>query len=111
MDKLDKAILAQTKAWSDLVPYHPGTIVSRTLMDQKQGTLTLFAFDAQEALSEHTAPFDAFVTILDGCMEIQIEKMSHTVTAGHCIIMPADKPHALKALEKTTMLLVMIRSE
>lgn len=108
--KTDTAIAAQTETWSNLVPYQPNAIVSRTLLEKEQGTITLFAFDSKEGLSEHTAPYDAFVSILDGCMEIQIERTYQRVDAGGCIIMPANKPHALKALKKTTMLLVMIRA-
>jgi quercetin dioxygenase-like cupin family protein len=95
---------------AELVDYQVGSVVSRELLKKKTGTLTLFAFDAGQGLSEHTAPFDAAVNVLDGVAEVTISGRAHTVEAGEVIIMPADKPHSLKANERFKMLLVMIRS-
>jgi len=92
-----------------LVNYQEGTVVSRTVIKKKTGTVTLFAFDKGEGLSEHTAPFDALVYILDGKAEITISGESVTVENGEMIVMPANKTHALKALERFKMLLVMIK--
>ena len=95
---------------SGLVDYQNGAVVSRTVMEHKTGTVTLFAFDEGQGLSEHTAPFDASVQIVDGESEIIIGGKPHSVKAGEMIIMPANKPHALKAVKKFKMLLTMIRS-
>ena len=91
------------------IEYSDGSVVSKTLIDKKTGTVTLFAFDKDQGLSEHTAPFDAMVNILDGSAEITIGGEAHKVKAGEYVIMPADVPHALKALEKFKMLLIMIK--
>jgi quercetin dioxygenase-like cupin family protein len=93
-----------------LVGYQEGSVVSKTLLDRGIGTITLFSFDAGQGLSEHTAPFDAFVQVVDGDAEITISGERHTVRAGEIIIMPADQPHSLKALQPFKMLLVMIRA-
>ncbi len=92
-----------------LIDYQTGSVVSRTLIDKKTGTVTLFAFDAGQGLSEHTAPFDAFVHIIDGEAEITISGKSITVKGGELVIMPANEPHALRALKKFKMILTMIR--
>ena len=84
--------------------------MSKTLVNQKMGTLTLFAFDQRQGLSEHTAPFDAVVQILDGKAELTIGGKVVPALAGQMVLMPADVPHALKAVEKFKMLLTMIRS-
>ena len=94
----------------NLVNYQDGSVVSKTLIKKETGTITLFAFSKGQGLSEHTAPFDAMVYILDGKAEITISGKLQTVTSGQMIILPADKPHALKAIENFKMLLVMIRS-
>ncbi len=93
-----------------LVEYQEGSVVSRTVIDKDTGTVTLFAFDQGQGLSEHTTPFDALVYILDGEAEITISGEPFTVTAGEMLIMPADQPHALTAVQPFKMLLVMIRS-
>jgi quercetin dioxygenase-like cupin family protein len=93
-----------------MVDYKESSVVSRTLIDKKTGTVTLFAFDKGEGLSEHTAPFDALVNILDGEAEILISGVPFVLGAGEMIIMPANEPHALKAIERFKMMLVMIRS-
>ena len=92
------------------IAYQEGSVVSRTLIDKKVGTITLFAFDKGQGLSEHTAPFDAFVQIVEGEAEIIISGEPFQVGAGQAIIMPANEPHALKATEQFKMALVMIRS-
>jgi quercetin dioxygenase-like cupin family protein len=105
-----ESLMAQALGLEDLVSYQEGSVVSRTLLDKKAGTMTVFAFAAGEGLSEHTAPFDAFVQIIDGVAEITVDGVLHTVRAGQLIIMPANKPHALRAVQQFKMLLVMIRS-
>ncbi len=92
-----------------MVEYQAGSVVSRTLIQKKAGTLTLFAFDEGQGLSEHTAPFDAMVCVLDGTAEITISGRPHTVSAGEMIIMPANEPHALLAVKPFKMMLIMIR--
>jgi quercetin dioxygenase-like cupin family protein len=101
---------AQPQNLIDLVNYQEGSVVSRTLIKKKTGTVTLFAFDQGEALSEHTAPFDAMVYILDGKAEIKISGNSNILEKGNMIIMPANEPHALKAVERFKMMLTMVRS-
>jgi quercetin dioxygenase-like cupin family protein len=93
-----------------LVDYQAGAVVSRTLVKRETGTLTLFAFDKGQGLSEHTAPFDALVFIIEGECEIRIAGNPQRVKAGEMIIMPANKPHALQAVARFKMALVMIRS-
>lgn len=105
MDLIGKAL-----TMADLVAYSDGSVVSKTLIDKKIGTLTLFSFDAGQGLSEHTAPYDAFVQIVDGEAKIIINGEEHAVTAGQFIIMPANIPHELKAVKPFKMLLVMIRA-
>jgi len=94
----------------DLVGYDKGAVVSRTIIQKPTGTVTIFSFDKGQGLSEHTAPFDAMVEILDGEAAITIAGKPVKVKAGEFIIMPANKPHALKAIKKFKMALVMIRS-
>jgi len=92
-----------------LVDYQKAAIVSRTLIDEEAGTITLFAFDEGQKLSEHTAPFDAMAYIIDGEAEISIEKRQSRLKVGDMIIMPANKPHALRAIKRYKMLLIMSR--
>jgi len=94
----------------DLVSYQDGSIVSRALISKSTGTVTLFAFDAGQSLSEHTAPFDAFVYILDGEAEVTISGKTLSLKEGEMVIMPANKPHALKAVKKFKMMLVMVKA-
>jgi len=94
----------------DLLDYQERAVVSRTLIEKETGTVTLFAFDRGQGLSEHTAPFDAMVCILDGKAEITISGNPNILEQGDMIIMPANEPHALKAVEKFKMMLIMIRS-
>ena len=93
-----------------LVDYQEGSVVSRTVIDLDSGTVTLFAFGEGQGLSEHTAPYDALVHVLEGKARITIGSDEHTVKAGEMLIMPEDIPHALHAEEAFKMLLVMIRS-
>jgi quercetin dioxygenase-like cupin family protein len=92
----------------DLIAYQDGSVVSRMIVYKKSGTITLFAFDTGEGLSEHTAPFDAIAAIIDGEAEISIEKNQYVLKEGQMIIMPANKPHALHALQRFKMMLMMI---
>ena len=102
--------LTQPTAVTAVVKYQTGAIVSRELLKQKTGSVTLFAFDAGQGLSEHTAPFDALVQVVDGEAEISIAGRPHRVRAGELILMPAGQPHALKARQRFQMVLVMIRA-
>ena len=101
---------SESHTLATLVEYQEGAVVSRTLSKKDTGTITFFAFDKGQGLSEHTAPFDAMVQVLDGSVEITISGTVHTVGAGEILIMPADEPHGLKAPERFKMLLTMIRS-
>lgn len=92
-----------------MVNYSEGSIVSRTLIESKAGTVTLFAFEAGQSLSEHTAPFDALVLVLDGEGEFTVGGQIHNVAAGQALLMPANIPHAVKAEKPFKMLLLMIR--
>ena len=94
----------------DLVAYQSGSVVSRTIIDKKTGTVTLFSFDEGQGLSEHTAPFDALVTLLDGEAEISISGKPFHLREGEMVMMPANQPHALKAVKRFKMVLTMIRS-
>jgi quercetin dioxygenase-like cupin family protein len=94
----------------DLLQYQDASIVSRVLLKNKGGTVTLFAFDQGEGLSEHTAPFDALVVALDGEADIEIAGESFMVRQGETIMLPANRPHALKAATSFKMLLIMIRA-
>ena len=93
----------------DLVGYQEGTIVSRTIINKDNGTVTIFAFDKDQGLSEHVAPFDALLQVLDGEVEVTISGKKHQLTQGEIIIMPANKPHAVKAVNKFKMMLCMIK--
>jgi quercetin dioxygenase-like cupin family protein len=94
----------------DLVAYQEGAVVSRTLLKRTAGTVTAFAFDGGQGLSEHTAPFDALVHVLEGDADINIAGTAHRLSAGEMILMPANQPHALTARTPFKMLLTMIRS-
>ncbi len=103
-------LVAQARRLIGLVDYQEGSVVSRTIIDKKTGTLTLFAFGEGQGLSEHTAPFDALVYLLDGEAEIIISGKALRLKDGEMVIMPANEPHALKAINKFKMMLIMIRS-
>ncbi|MHB0996504.1 MAG: cupin domain-containing protein [Elusimicrobiales bacterium] len=94
----------------DLVGYDKGAVVSRTIIQKPVGTVTIFSFDKGQGLSEHTAPFDAMVQILDGEAEIFIDRKKVSVKAGEFIIMPAHRPHSLHAARKFKMALIMIKA-
>jgi|SRR5665648_18268 len=99
----------QVKNLSDLVKYQENAVVSSEIIKKDAGTVTVFAFDKGQGLSEHAAPFDALVNIIDGWAEVSISGKLFTVKEGEMIIMPANKPHSLKAVEKFKMLLLMIK--
>ena len=105
-----ESLIGRAVEMNGLVSYQSGSVVSRTLIDRKIGTITLFAFDAEQGLSEHTAPFDAFAQIVDGVAEVTIGGKVQRVASGEFIIMPANIPHSLKAVEKFKMMLVMIKA-
>jgi quercetin dioxygenase-like cupin family protein len=108
-EKVD--IKGKKMAWNELLQYQEGAVVSRTLIDKKAGTVTMFAFDEDQGLSEHTAPYDAMVMVTDGEAEIRIAGEPYHLKQGETIILPANKPHALRALAQFKMMLIMIRSE
>ena len=100
---------AEKQDFGLLISYQSGAVVSRTIINRKTGTVTLFAFDEGEGLSEHTAPYDALVYVLDGEAEVKVAGKGNQVRAGEGIILPAGKPHALRATRRFKMLLTMIR--
>ncbi|HRP31374.1 MAG TPA: cupin domain-containing protein [Agriterribacter sp.] len=95
----------------EMIEYTEGGVISKQITKCKGGNLTLFSFDKEQGLSEHKTPFDAIVQILDGKAEVTINAKVHHLKKGDCIIMPADIPHALKAIERFKMLLTMIKQE
>lgn len=101
--------LANAFTVKDIVAYQDHSVVSREIIRKPSGTMTVFAFDREEGLSEHTAPFDAAVYMVEGEAEIKIEGKPHLVKTGEMIIMPAGKPHALTAVTAFKMLLIMIK--
>jgi len=111
MDNKDtQNIVGQVKSLAGMTAYQEGAVVSREIIKKDTGTVTVFAFDKGQGLSEHTAPFDALVNVLDGEAEIVISGNPNRLKAGDFIIMPANEPHSLKAVEKFKMMLTMIRS-
>ena len=100
---------SQVLHMADLASYQDGSVVSRQITKEDAGNITLFAFDEGQELSEHTAPFDALVHVLDGDVEVRIAGQPFLLKSGDAIVMPANEPHALKALTKFKMLLTMIR--
>ena len=102
--------IAEVVRLVDLVDYQEGAVVSQTLIGRVTETVTLFAFDEGEGLSEHTAPFDAFAYLLEGEAEIVVSGKPLATKAGEAVLMPANQPHSLKAVTKFKMLLTMIRS-
>jgi len=105
-----KDIVAQARNLSSLIDYQAGAVVSKEIIKKDKATVTIFAFDQGQGLSEHIAPFDALVYIIDGKAEINVSGKAAIVNSGEIIIMPANKPHALNAIERFKMLLVMIRT-
>jgi quercetin dioxygenase-like cupin family protein len=104
------ACIARAQDLNSLVDYSADAIVSKTILDKSAGTITLFAFDKGQGLSEHTAPYDAVVIVLDGSAKLTIGGREQLVSTGQIIIMPADVPHAVYAPQRFKMLLIMIRS-
>lgn len=109
MEKKEK-IEGKVIKLADFVAYQSGSVVSREIIKKETGTVTIFAFDEGQGLSEHTAPFDALVQVIDGAVEIVISGEKFLLQAGEMIIMPAHEPHALKAVQKFKMMLTMIKS-
>ncbi len=101
---------AEVAKAAELVNYQEGSVVSREIVKKTTGTVTIFAFDEGQGLSEHTAPFDALVQALEGEVEISIAGKPYHLHSGEIILMPAKQPHALKALKRFKMILTMIRS-
>ena len=101
---------AQKQNLTSLVSYQSGSVVSRTIINRKAGTMTLFAFDKGEGLSEHTAPYDALLHVLEGEAQVTVSGEQSQVKEGEAIVLPAGKPHALKATKRFKMLLTMIRT-
>jgi quercetin dioxygenase-like cupin family protein len=105
-----KNFAAQAVNLADLIDYQAGSVVSRTIIDKTAGTVTLFAFDQKQGLSEHTAPYDALVYVLDGEADVVISGKPVRLKKGEFTIMPANEPHALSAVTRFKMLLTMIKS-
>ncbi len=103
-------ILGKVLEFDKLINYQEGAIVSKTIISKQSGNVTLFAFDKGQGLSEHTAPFDALVYVVDGQAEVVISGEKLTVNKGQLVIMPADKPHALTAAQRFKMALIMIKT-
>ncbi len=110
MEHVERRLEAQVAKLAELVDYQDGSVVSREIISKKTGTVTLFAFDQGQGLSEHTAPFDALVYVFDGEAEIIISGKPLRVKQGETVIMPANQPHALKAIKRFKMILTMIRA-
>lgn len=108
--KTSRDIKGQAINLKDMVDYQAGSVVSREIIKKQTGNVTFFAFDQDQGLSEHKAPFDALVHVLEGEVEISISGKPHRLQEGETIIMPGGKPHALKAIKRFKMMLVMIRS-
>jgi len=106
----EKNVIGETFDTAGIVEYQEDAVVSRTIIDKQTGNVTLFSFDKGQGLKEHTAPFDALISIIDGKAEITISGKAHQLKAGQTIIMPANEPHAVKAVSKFKMMLVMIKS-
>ena len=107
---MSEGLKARVFKAEDLIEYQKGSVVSKEIIRKDTGTVTIFAFEKGEGLSEHTAPFDAMVQVIDGKVEITISGNKNILEKGDTIIMPANEPHALHALEKFKMILIMIRS-
>jgi quercetin dioxygenase-like cupin family protein len=107
---MSETLKAKTLKIEDLIEYQEGAVVSKEIIRKSTGTVTIFAFDKGEGLSEHTAPFDAMVQVIDGKAEITISGNKNILEEGDMIIMPANESHALHAIERFKMILTMIRS-
>lgn len=110
MEKILKDLNSQVIRLIDLINYQPGSVVSREIIKKTNGSVTIFAFDEGEGLSEHTAPYDALIQNLEGEAEITLSGKKHDLKKGDIIIMPASEPHSVKALSKFKMTLAMIKS-
>ncbi len=108
-DRKREELAGKVVAVNDLIRYQEGTVASRMIVFKKTGTITLFAFDTGEGLSEHSAPFDAILTVTDGEADVAIEGTWFTVRTGELIILPANRPHAVQAKQRFKMILTMIR--
>ena len=107
---MSEKVIPNVQNYSRMLQIQEGAVVSKTIINQKTGTITLFAFDKGEGLSEHAAPYDAFVEVIEGNLAITISGTLFSLEKGDTIIMPANEPHALKATSPVKMLLVMIKS-
>jgi quercetin dioxygenase-like cupin family protein len=110
MPNKNQELKAHSTNLSNLIDYQEGSVASRTIIDKKTGTVTLFAFDENQGLSEHTAPYDAIVYVLDGEVEVTISGKPFRLKQGEITILPANEPHALATKTKFKMLLTMIKS-
>ena len=111
MEKNRKVVeKAQAIEMASLAEYQEGSVVSRTVIDRKAGTITLFAFDEGQGLSEHVAPYDALISIIDSEAQVVICGRTVHLKEGEMMILPADEPHALKAVKKFKMMLIMIKA-
>tara|TARA_B100000609_G_scaffold166099_1_gene139006 strand:+ start:540 stop:908 length:369 start_codon:yes stop_codon:yes gene_type:complete len=108
-EKYNGLMRAEGFALETLVEYGEGAVVSRTLMEESGGTVTAFAFDEGQCLSEHSAPYDAMVQVLDGKAEFVVDGVAHQLEAGQVLIMPANIPHAVRSITRFKMLLTMIK--
>jgi quercetin dioxygenase-like cupin family protein len=108
---IDSRLIAAPFSYKDLVTYQEGAVVSRTIIDKIEGTVTVFAFDKDQRLSTHSAPFDALAEVVDGTGVFTIDNIDHEVQSGQLIIMPANRPHAVFAREPFKMTLIMIRTQ
>jgi quercetin dioxygenase-like cupin family protein len=106
----NESLVGKTMELNGMIGYQKGAVVSRTVIDKPAGTVTLFSFDQGQGLSEHTAPYDAMVNVLEGGAEVTIAGKPSQVKQGEMIIMPANKPHALKAVTRFKMMLVMVKA-
>lgn len=102
--------MTNPKNINQIINYQEGSVVSKEIVNKPTGTITLFAFDIGQGLSEHTAPYDAFVVISEGIAEITVSGVKNEVKAGETFLMPANKPHSLKAIKPFKMILIMIKS-
>ena len=109
-EKDEKIKAAEVQRLEEMVSYQEGSVVSREIVRTPTGTVTIFAFDEGQGLSEHTAPFDALVYILDGEAEVTISGVAHHLEVGEMVILPVNQPHALQAKKRFKMLLTMIKS-
>lgn len=105
-----KTAIAQVMKLKDLIAYQSGAVVSKTLVNEEEGTVTAFAFDEGQGLSEHTAPYAALVIVIEGQVDVKISGESFHLNEGEMIIMPPNKPHALKAITQFKMILIMVKS-